>query len=221
MREKTAASLVAGVQHCAFETKLPEFSEEREIGLFVSEDHADEGDVARKLAQSIAETIERRRIDGELDVIDAHRRQRSRGFQQSVFDVGRIAERRARFASSGDCGDAPRAQFRVKRLRARPAARLSNRRCPPRVARRRRPRRRWRHWRACASRRRLLWSDPKAARSRRSDLLAVGTELLEVRDDVVDVVVGLQTGKNHLGPRDLRFRVFEVFLERGLIPGDA
>jgi hypothetical protein len=71
MREKTAASLVAGIQHCAFKTNLAEFSEEREIRLFVSEHHAHEGHVARKLAQRIAETVERRPTDGELDAIDA------------------------------------------------------------------------------------------------------------------------------------------------------
>jgi len=32
-------------------------------------------------------------------------RQRSRGFQQSVFNVGGIAERPRSFRSAGDCGD--------------------------------------------------------------------------------------------------------------------
>ena len=105
MREKTAAHLVAGVQHCALEVQLPELGEEREIRLFVGKHHADEGDVACEPAQWIAETIESRRIDCESNVIGPHLRQRSRAVQQSSFSVGWLAERRARFASTGDCGD--------------------------------------------------------------------------------------------------------------------
>ena len=75
------------------------------------------------LLKEFAETIERRRIHGELDVVDAHRRQRSRAFEQRFFIVGRIAERRARFASSRDCGD---------RL-ARNIERDGAERAPPRV----------------------------------------------------------------------------------------
>ena len=53
------------------------------------------------------------------------------------------------------------------------------------------------------------------------DLLAVGTELLEVSDHIRDIVVGLEAGKDHLGSRNLRFWVSEVLLESRLIPRDA
>ena len=105
MRDEPAARLVARVEHRALEAQLPEFGEESEIGLLVGEHHADEGDVARQPAQRLAQTIERRGVHGELDGVDAHRSQRPRAREQRVFIVGRIAERRARLASSRDSGD--------------------------------------------------------------------------------------------------------------------
>ena len=69
MREEPAACLVAGVEHCALEAQLLEFGEESEIRLFVGEHHADKRDLARELAQRIAEPIERSRIHGELEVV--------------------------------------------------------------------------------------------------------------------------------------------------------
>ena len=105
MREKTAASLVTRVEHRALEAHLRELAEESEIGLFVSEYHADERDVAREPAQTTAQPIERRRIHGELDIVYADRTPRSRAFEQRFFIVRRIAERRARFATSRDGDD--------------------------------------------------------------------------------------------------------------------
>src|SRR6202034_3219870 len=44
-------------------------------------------------------------VEGELDVIDPHRRQRAYASQQRVFIVRRIAERRAGLALARDGGD--------------------------------------------------------------------------------------------------------------------
>ena len=123
MRDETAARLVARVEHRALEAERREFGEESEVGLFVGEHHADEADVARQPAQGIAETIERRRVHRELDVVDAHRRERPRAGEQRFFVVRRIAERRARLASPRDGGD---------RL-ARGIERNGPERAPPRV----------------------------------------------------------------------------------------
>ena len=97
--------LVTRVEHRTLEAQLPEFSEESEIRIFVGKHHADEGDVASESAQELAETIERWSVNSEFDVIDAHRRQRPCAREQRFFIVRRIAERRARFASSRDRAD--------------------------------------------------------------------------------------------------------------------
>jgi hypothetical protein len=52
-------------------------------------------------------------------------------------------------------------------------------------------------------------------------LVAVGSELLEIAPQIRDVLVALDIGKNHLGARNLRARIFDVFLERFLVPNDA
>jgi hypothetical protein len=49
----------------------------------------------------------------------------------------------------------------------------------------------------------------------------IQAELLEVGDDIGDVFVRLQTGKDHLGARDFCLRIPKVFLERSLVPDDA
>ncbi len=47
------------------------------------------------------------------------------------------------------------------------------------------------------------------------------TELLEIGEQVVDLVLVLDAGEDHLGAGDLRLRVLDVLLERRLVPGDA
>src|ERR1700733_12636626 len=123
MRDEAATSLVTRVEHRALEAQLPEFGEESEIGLFVSEHHADKGYVASEPAQRLTETMERWSVNSKFDVIDTHRRQRPRAREQRFFIIRRVAERRARFASSRDCGD---------RL-ARNIERDGSERAPPRV----------------------------------------------------------------------------------------
>src|SRR5450432_52599 len=59
-------------------------------------------------------------------------------------------------------------------------------------------------------------ADPK-----RLLLFPVGIELLEKRDQVAGLLLVLQSGINHLGTRDFRFRVLDVVAEGSLIPGDA
>src|SRR5579863_8633447 len=54
-----------------------------------------------------------------------------------------------------------------------------------------------------------------------SELFAVGAELLEIGDDVVDVGLRGEPGERHLGAGDLAARVLEIFLQRRLIPGEA
>ncbi len=51
-------------------------------------------------------------------------------------------------------------------------------------------------------------------------LFPVGIELLEKGDQIVGFLLVLQAGIDHLGARDLRFRVLDVFAEGRLIPGD-
>ena len=102
---ETAAGLVPRVEHRALEAELGEFGEEGEVGRLVGEHHADEADFTRQPLQGIAETIERRAVHRQLDVIDAHRRERARACEQRRFVVGRIAERRARLASPRDRGE--------------------------------------------------------------------------------------------------------------------
>ncbi len=41
------------------------------------------------------------------------------------------------------------------------------------------------------------------------------------RPQIVDLVFALDAGEGHLGSRDLRSRILDVFLELGLVPGDA
>src|SRR5229473_587640 len=54
-----------------------------------------------------------------------------------------------------------------------------------------------------------------------SGLLAVRTELLQVGDEIVDIGVVGEPGKHHLGARYLRPRIFQVFLQGRLVPGEA
>src|ERR1700733_6795258 len=51
--------------------------------------------------------------------------------------------------------------------------------------------------------------------------LAVRVVLRHVGPEVVDLFLVLDAGKEHLGTRHLGLRVLDVFLEVGLIPGDA
>src|SRR5688500_4584736 len=48
-----------------------------------------------------------------------------------------------------------------------------------------------------------------------------GVELLEVCDKVVDALLVLETGIDHLGAGDLGLWVLDVLLEDRLVPGDA
>src|SRR6185312_7627662 len=50
---------------------------------------------------------------------------------------------------------------------------------------------------------------------------AVLVILRDERPEIVDLFVVLDAGKNHLGAGNFRLRVLDVFLEQGLIPGDA
>jgi hypothetical protein len=52
-------------------------------------------------------------------------------------------------------------------------------------------------------------------------LFSVGIELLEKCDQVVGLLLILQTNIDHLGARDFRFRVLDVLAEGGLIPSDS
>src|SRR5216684_3304075 len=52
-------------------------------------------------------------------------------------------------------------------------------------------------------------------------LVAVGSELLEIAPQIRDFLVALDAGKNHLGARNLGTRIFDVFFEDFLVPGDA
>src|ERR1700761_8875211 len=47
------------------------------------------------------------------------------------------------------------------------------------------------------------------------------TELRDVGPEIVDLFLVLDTGEGHLGAGNLRPRILDVFLELGLIPGDA
>ena len=103
MRRPRVLSRVSSI--APLKPSVGEFGEEGEVGLLVGEHHADEADFARQPLQGIAETIERRAVHGQLDVVDAHRRERARACEQRSFVVGRIAERRARLASPRDRGE--------------------------------------------------------------------------------------------------------------------
>src|SRR5258706_12108944 len=68
--------------------------------------------------------------------------------------------------------------------------------------------------------------DPRSIRSDRSCrhvllLTAASSELLEVAPQIRDFLVALDTGKDHLGTRDLSPRISDVFLERVFVPGNA
>src|SRR6266481_9830618 len=52
-------------------------------------------------------------------------------------------------------------------------------------------------------------------------LTAISGELLEIAPQSREFLVALDAGKNHLGARNLRARIFDVFLECFLVPGDA
>src|SRR5260370_35139510 len=52
-------------------------------------------------------------------------------------------------------------------------------------------------------------------------LTATSSELLEIAPQIREFLVALDAGKNHLGARNLRSRIFVVFLESFLFPGDA
>src|SRR4051812_5170071 len=51
--------------------------------------------------------------------------------------------------------------------------------------------------------------------------LAVLVELRDVGPEIVDLVFALDAGERHLGAGNLGLRVLDVFLELGLVPGDA
>src|SRR6266446_10153356 len=68
--------------------------------------------------------------------------------------------------------------------------------------------------------------DPRSIRSDRSCqhvllLTATSGELLEIAPQIRDFLVALDTGKDHLGTRNLGPRISDVFLERFFIPGNA
>lgn len=52
-------------------------------------------------------------------------------------------------------------------------------------------------------------------------LAAVGLELRDVGPQVVDLLVVLDAGEDHLGARDHGLRIVDVFLEVRLVPDDA
>src|SRR5215211_2594658 len=51
--------------------------------------------------------------------------------------------------------------------------------------------------------------------------LSVRVELLEERDQVIGLLLVLQSGIDHLGARDLGLRILDVLAERWLVPRDA
>src|SRR5262245_40682996 len=54
-----------------------------------------------------------------------------------------------------------------------------------------------------------------------SDLLPVRSELLEIGNEIVDLVVFGQACKDHLGSGHLRLGILQVLAERRLVPRDA
>ena len=62
----------------------------------------------------------------------------------------------------------------------------------------------------CRHRRHLLWS-----------FLPAHVELLEVGNEVVDPLLVLEPGIDHLGAGDLGPRVLDVIPEGGLVPGET
>src|ERR1035441_2253793 len=51
--------------------------------------------------------------------------------------------------------------------------------------------------------------------------LAVLVVLRDIRPEIVDLFLVLDAGEGHLGAGNLRLRILDVFLELGLVPGDA
>ena len=78
--------------------------EKSEVGLLIREHHADQANFVREPLQGSLESIERRSVHSELDVVDALGRDRPDVREQHFFLVGRIAERRADLASSRNSG---------------------------------------------------------------------------------------------------------------------
>lgn len=58
-------------------------------------------------------------------------------------------------------------------------------------------------------------------RATRLLLLALGVELLEIREQIVDLLLILQSGIDHFGAWDFGFGILDVFAERRFVPGDA
>ena len=53
-----------------------------------------------------------------------------------------------------------------------------------------------------------------------SFLLAIRSELLDEAPQIVDFLLVLNPRESHFGPRNLRFGIFDVFLERPFVPDD-
>ena len=104
MRDEAAVGLVPCVEHRALESERRKSGEKSEVGLQVRKHHADQADFVRELLQGSLESIERRSVDSELDVVDALGRDRPDVREQHFFLVGRVAERGADLASSRDSG---------------------------------------------------------------------------------------------------------------------
>ena len=102
MHEETTASLVSRVEHCALEAERGQVGKKSEVRPIVSEQYPDQGNFARQAPQGIAEAFEHSTFHGQLEVVDADRRQRSRPRENRFLGVGRIAERRTRLASPRD-----------------------------------------------------------------------------------------------------------------------
>ncbi len=65
------------------------------------------------------------------------------------------------------------------------------------------------------------WVIGRSGGQERSGLLAVGAELLQVGEDVVDVGLVGEAREDHLGARHLGLRVLDVFAERRFVPCQA
>src|SRR3984893_17140054 len=66
------------------------------------------------------------------------------------------------------------------------------------------------------------WSGvPWACAARALLDLSVLVVLREERPEIVDFLLVLDAGECHLGPGNFRLRILDVFLELGLVPGDA
>src|ERR1700743_2096598 len=60
-----------------------------------------------------------------------------------------------------------------------------------------------------------------ASRRGGSGFFAVGPKLLEIGNDIVNVLILRQTRENHLGAGNLGARVFQIFLQGRVVPGEA